>query len=267
MKSSGSGQDFETAIKHLETSLFDTIKSQTTELDKQSLLAIQNAVRNYKKSFVYLEIGSPLGGSIQPYLLDPKCAKIFSIDKRPEVQADERRKEGYRYAGNSSQRMIENLKAVSAEGVGKITVFDSDASDVDKALIRPRPDVCFIDGEHTNSAVVSDFVFCRSVVDGSGIIVFHDCQLVFQGIVSILKKLRRGKEKFKACFLPANIFVITFGDNDLGNDPVVKKLLKKIQATSIKRWILWGMFPDNKTRVRFVQYREGILKALFKKKT
>ena len=81
---------FEDRLAGLDISLFSQIPSQTTDADKRSLLAAQVTTRDSPDGYVYLEIGSHLGGSIQPHLLDPKCNKIYSIDKRPSVQPNER---------------------------------------------------------------------------------------------------------------------------------------------------------------------------------
>jgi hypothetical protein len=99
---------FEEKLNRLDLALFEKISSQTTEDDKRSLLAIQNATREIYPNYNYLEIGSHLGGSIQPHLVDEKCAKIYSIDKRPLVQPDERGV-NYGYPENSTQRMLDLL--------------------------------------------------------------------------------------------------------------------------------------------------------------
>src|SRR4051812_12044666 len=91
---------FEDRIAELDLSLFDVIPSQSTSDDKGSLLALQLAVRDAVGEYTYLEIGSYLGGSIQPHLLDPECRKIYSIDKRPRSQPDERGID-YIYENNS----------------------------------------------------------------------------------------------------------------------------------------------------------------------
>jgi len=97
--------DFENAIAGLDISLFSAIESQSTDDDKRSLLACQLAVRELRDPYIYLEIGSYIGGSIQPYLLDPRCKRIYSIDKRPAKQPDERGID-YIYENNSTARMM-----------------------------------------------------------------------------------------------------------------------------------------------------------------
>ena len=60
--------DFEKRLEKLDLSLFEKIESQSVPEDKESLLACQFAVRELRSGYNYLEIGSYLGGSIQPYL-------------------------------------------------------------------------------------------------------------------------------------------------------------------------------------------------------
>ena len=103
-------ESFDERIARLDLSLFDQIESQTSALDRRSLLACQLAIRSLKGSYVYLEIGSYLGGSLVPHLLDERCEHIFSIDKRQRRPPDARGCP-YEYADNSTSRMLENLEA------------------------------------------------------------------------------------------------------------------------------------------------------------
>src|ERR1700755_1485638 len=122
--------DLEQAIGDLDLKLFAKIESQSTDNDKRSLLACQLATRELAPGYNYLEIGSYLGGSIQPHLLDEKCARIFSIDMRPEKQPDERGA-NYTYLNNSTARMMEKLRDVDADGLAKITTIDGDTRSLD----------------------------------------------------------------------------------------------------------------------------------------
>lgn len=76
-------------IRSRDIGLFAAIPSQTTDDDKRALLLLQDCVRDHGE-YVYLEIGSHLGGTIQPYVVDPVCKLVYSIDKRPDFQPDER---------------------------------------------------------------------------------------------------------------------------------------------------------------------------------
>src|SRR5919204_195605 len=101
---------FEDALRALDTSLFEHVRSQTTELDRISLLALHNACREVHGRFAYLEIGSHLGGSLQVLVADQRCTSITSIDSRPESAPDVRGVSSY--PGNATARMLERLAAV-----------------------------------------------------------------------------------------------------------------------------------------------------------
>ncbi len=202
--------DFETSINSLDLGLFQRIPSQSTEMDKASLLAIQAAVRELVPKYRYLEIGSYLGGSIQPHLLDPRCRRIYSIDKRPPQQPDAR---GYdwRYENNSTERMLAKLRDV-AEDLSKIVTIDGDTRDVAVENVSEPVDLCFIDGEHTDIAAIADFKFCLDILEDNGAIVFHDAHIVYNGIADVLTMLRDAGKSFNAYVLPHTVFVVEIGD-------------------------------------------------------
>jgi len=216
---------FEELIAARSLDLFRAIPSQMTDADKSSLLAVQKAVRRAVPAYHYLEIGSHLGGSIQPHLLDPRCMSIVSIDPRPPAVKDDR---GYDilYKDNSTARMIELLGAVSAGGVARIRTFDLDASAVPSDAIQPRPHLCFIDGEHSEKAVISDFAFCRSVLAPDGVIAFHDADHVFTGLERIIAALRESSIPFHAYVLPSAVFVMEFGTSKIYEDDDIRLLLR-----------------------------------------
>jgi len=122
--------------------------------------------------------------------------------------------------------MLENLTKVSPENISKITCFDDDASNISQEHFSPRPDICFIDGEHTNKAVLSDFLFCQSIINPSGIIVFHDSNIIFSALTEIIHKhLLEQSKKFSAYNLPIAIFVIEPGNSSIYSDGQVRELL------------------------------------------
>src|SRR5690606_30158926 len=81
--------NFEEAIAARDLTLFKAIESQSTTEDKHSLLACQLAVRELRPDgYRYIEIGSHLGGSIQPHLLYTSCKANLPIDQRPQKQPE-----------------------------------------------------------------------------------------------------------------------------------------------------------------------------------
>lgn len=244
-------QNFESLLETADLRLFEKITSQTTEGDKRSLLACQSATRRMLGDFTYLEIGSYLGGSLQPFLLDSRCRKIYSIDKRPASQPDERGID-YVYKNNSTNRMLENLKQVSSD-LEKIVCLDGDASEIEPERIEPRPDLCFIDGEHTDEAAQSDFHFCLNVLKENGAILFHDAAVIYNGLQEIVNYLRENNRKFNAYILPEVMFVIEIGDFPLHRDPKIAEMLVNNHTA-----YLFGLRYND-------YYRDFVNKPLFKK--
>jgi predicted O-methyltransferase YrrM len=216
--------DLEQAIGDLDLKLFAKIESQSTDNDKRSLLACQLATRELAPGYNYLEIGSYLGGSIQPHLLDEKCARIFSIDMRPEKQPDERGA-NYTYLNNSTARMMEKLREVNADGLAKITTIDGDTRSLDPQQIDEKIQLCFIDGEHTDEAAFADFKFCLRTLGENGAIVFHDAAVTYNGLVDCVHHLKDQKINFRAYNLPDIVFVIEVGDFPLHRNAKIMEML------------------------------------------
>ena len=215
---------FEERLATLDTSLFAAIPCQLYEDDRRSLLAIQYALRDRTPRYRYLEIGSYLGGSLQPHLMDPRCDRIYSIDKRPPRPPDDR---GMRveYPENTTDAMLANLARIDAGARAKVVTFETEAARVERTAIDPRPGLCFIDGEHTEAAVLADFAFCRAVASPEAVICFHDCNIIFSALVKILDQLTADGTGFEAYALPSYVFVIELGGVALHKHPALARLL------------------------------------------
>src|SRR5205085_2760876 len=155
-------------IDRQDISLFDFVLSQSTDNDKKSLLAVQSGLRE-RKSYVYLEIGSYRGGSLQPYLVDPKCRQVISIDPRPYSLPDERG-EQLSYFENTTQAMLEALGKVPGGDLAKIKTIEQGTDTLSPTALGCQADFCFIDGEHTDPAVIRDSRFCLAAVAQDGCI-------------------------------------------------------------------------------------------------
>ncbi|QCK87609.1 class I SAM-dependent methyltransferase [Phreatobacter aquaticus] len=198
-----------------DVSLFDAIETELTESDRRMLLALQDIVASSGTGYRYLEVGSHRGGSIQPHLLDPRCAAILSLDPRPAHQPDER---GHRfhYADNSTARMMDNLAALDGEQLGKIQTFDLSAPSLrDRGDLVGPADFVFIDGEHTDQAVIADFTAVLTMSRPGSIIVFHDAPITYRAIADIVADLKGQGLAFSAFPLPDSLFVIVPGEADV----------------------------------------------------
>ena len=215
--------EFEEKLKRLDRSLFNAIRAQLHTNDKVTLLAIQQAFRKVFPDYVYLEIGSYLGGSLQPYYLDPLCRHIYSIDNRIAIAPDERG--SIKIPENSHQTMLNNLKALSEPNLKKLTCIEADSKGLGNAQFNPPPNLCFIDGEHTNEAVMRDFLLCLKAIGPSGVLYFHDANIIFEGLREATLHLTKLKIPFRAYNLPAFVFVIEVGRPFLYKDPVISEAL------------------------------------------
>jgi hypothetical protein len=120
--------------------------------------------------------------------------------------------------------MLQNLRKIAKDGVAKITTFDMDSSELRVSMLPSKVDLCFIDGEDTNSAADRDFALCESALAAPGVIYFHDSEIVFQALDNILKCLRAAGRPFHAYNLPTSIFVIDLGMNIHEDDSITKFL-------------------------------------------
>ena len=176
--------------KQLE--LFFPIPSQTSSIDKFVLLKIMKLIGSKKNNYSYLEIGSFLGGSLTPFLKDKKCKKILSIDKRNQVQEDERN-ERWSYKKFTSKLMINNLKRNNFD-TSKLKTLDGDISEFN---IKNKFDLIFIDGVHTDTNTFSDFLHSLDLINKNGIILFHDSDIIFKALNLINIFLKKNKYVFK----------------------------------------------------------------------
>lgn len=232
--------DFEVRLSRLDTGLFEHILSQTTEEDKRSLLALQSALRKMKM-FVYLEIGSYLGGSLQPYLIDPRCRQVISIDSRPILEPDERgHRPGYRASAEDMQR---HLRTIKGADLSKLYSIDAGTDALTRGQLPAIPDLCFIDGEHTDVAALRDARFCLSAMTNGGIIVFHDANIVYNAIQAVINELNRSSTPFRAFHLSDSIFVIEVGGLRISDREPVRSL----QLENYKGY-LWSLMETNSFR-------------------
>ena len=202
----------EERIEALDVGLFEQVRSETSADDRAALLLLQRSVR-HRGPYAYLEIGSHLGGTIQPHYVDPLCRVVYSIDKRPSAQPDERGRQ-FAYPDNSTARMRACLaEAFPAADRAKVVSFDRDASDVRTAEIAIRPALCLIDGEHTNVAVQSDFDACLRLAGPVAVVAFHDACYVFEGIQAIKRKLAASAVPFRGYLLAGSVYAILLGDS------------------------------------------------------
>ena len=72
-------------MKKKEIEKFFPIPSQTSLVDKAVILKINKLMNLRTKNFIYIEIGSYLGGSLTPFLINENCKRVISVDKRNQI--------------------------------------------------------------------------------------------------------------------------------------------------------------------------------------
>jgi hypothetical protein len=173
------------------------IDSQTIKMDKLVLLKIRKVLQALP-SYSYLEIGSFMGGSLTPFLKDPQCEHILSVDERGREQPDERGY-SYDYSGITHQTMIDNLTNHNFD-VRKLKTFDGSVSGYIGDTY--KFDLMFIDGEHTDGACFRDFIHGIKLLKEDSIVLFHDSSLIYKSLQIIQEYLISTGRRFK--FLKIN---------------------------------------------------------------
>ena len=85
--------------------------------------------------------------------------------------------------------MLELLRAVPGARVDRLQTFDVGTDTLRPAQIPAPPDLCFVDGEHTDAAVVRDARFSLPAVATDGCIAFHDSHIIYRGLARFAREL------------------------------------------------------------------------------
>ena len=216
-------------IASLDSGLFSHIETGCTADDARSLLAIHNVVAS-RGPFSYLEIGSHLGGSLQALIADPRCTRIVSIDPRPQQIVPDDRAGGLAtpYRDNSTKRMLQLLGALEGADLAKLQTVEASTEDVTPGQFA-APGFCFIDGEHTYAAALRDARFCRTVMQGAGVLVFHDFHIIERAILDFMRETARPRRGY---LLLHSVFVVELGaTHTLLRDPGIQGRLTPLART------------------------------------
>ena len=188
------------------------VKSQSEEkydyTDKSSILNIRNILSKNGK-YNYCEIGSYLGGSLVPFLRDPQCEYILSVDDRGNIQPDERGI-SYDYRHISTQTMLDTLSKHSLN-LKKLETFDGSIHELNNNI--NKFDLVFIDGEHTDYACFRDFIYSQKYLKENSVVMFHDSTLVYKSLKIIQEYLTFNNIGHKFIKIPnSSVTFIFFGD-------------------------------------------------------
>ncbi len=154
------------------------IMTQTGKGDRAFILQCRELVRAHCGTYNYLEVGSFLGGTLTPFLQDPACRMVFSIDDRDKQHPDERGIK-YDYRGITSGHMLQFLLQ-NGIPIDKLQTHDFS---IETLTDRPeRYDLAFVDGEHTDVACFRDFIHVLGLMNPTSVVMFHDSALVYKGL-------------------------------------------------------------------------------------
>lgn len=155
------------------------IPCQLNPGDVATLKLVQSVM---PRDYVYLEIGSYLGGSLYTHLLDSKCQAAWSVDLRSTAKILDERNIDYAYTTTTKDML--NVFKQNNVPTNKLHTVDGTIQHVPTVPV----DLVFIDGEHTNTAAYADAV--EALRFQPSIIMFHDDWIVWQGIDKFLQYLR-----------------------------------------------------------------------------
>jgi hypothetical protein len=176
--------------------------TQTSNKDRVALETIRTFISAKVPSYNYLELGSYLGGTLLPHLVSPNCNRILSVDRRVSFQPDERRAAGYSYEGITTSDLKNELRrhVEDSECFSKLETYDGMIDELDPQIIQKKYPagfhLCFIDAEHTNEAVFSDFMYTYQLAASDSVIMLHDSWMLGSGIKNIICYLQFIKAPF-----------------------------------------------------------------------
>jgi hypothetical protein len=186
------------------------IKSELSDMDKKSLLLIKEAIKELKGNFNYFEVGSYKGDTLVPFLADPYCKDIFSVDHRPSKVYDER---GYEkiYIGNTTESMVKRLsKYCSAEQLKKLLCCEGTVNSTvtDAALIGEQKwfDLFMFKGNCSVDQLIEDFEVSWKTANETAVFIIHNSKLLKPAIEAIMKTAE--KRHLIGYTLPENFFII-----------------------------------------------------------
>jgi Methyltransferase domain len=239
-------------IADLDESLFSFIEPQVIDWDQRALLALHTATAEKLGHFAYLEVGSYLGSSLQVVMRDPRCSHVISLDPRPEFSPDNRGA-AWVYDGNTKRQMLELLADLPDVDMSKLSTFDAGTDAVTTSALPVRPDLAFVDGEHTDEAALRDARFCAEALQAGGVIAFHDYTIVGEAIRQFVQD--EWTEISFALAFTGNVFAVELGGSGILRLAVIDRavrsswhsltwrLVNRPKRTAAPFLLAWSLMP------------------------
>lgn len=130
------------------------------------------------------------------------------MDKRVHTAQNEGTARLSDYGEQTSAAMLDRLSVATGHKTHKIKCFDMDMAELRSSDVDQPVDLLFIDGEHTNQAVLSDFFSAKTHLAADCVIVFHDYHTVFQAVQEIQRKLIAKNGRCFGLKLDGEVYVI-----------------------------------------------------------
>jgi hypothetical protein len=119
--------------------------------------------------------------------------------------------------------MLDLLDEVPGADLSKLRTYEVGTDVLSAAQLPGAPAMCLIDGEHTREAALRDARFCLEALGGSGVIAFHDSNVIQPAIDDFVRTL--GDRPHAAFQLPDSVAVVQVGADDLPDSPFVRRAL------------------------------------------
>jgi hypothetical protein len=127
--------------------------------------------------------------------------------------------------------MLKLLRDVPGADLSKLQTVEESTENIDPGVFA-RPNFCFIDGEHTYAAALRDARFCRTVMQGAGVVAFHDLPIIERAILDFLRETPRPHRGYE--LLGGGVFVVELGRvPTMLNDPGVRSRLNRPRRDSL----------------------------------
>lgn len=164
------------------------LKGQIGQRGMSTLINLQE-IASAKGSYRYLEIGSYLGRSLQPHIMDDDCIQALSIDLRPDLTPDARGTlSDYQHV--TTQHMLDGLRQYASDSqMQKLTTRETTSGSLQSDPPAVRFDLAFIDGEHTIAAAFADFLNVLPVMNDPCIVAFDDAHIIYPAVQNAMSCL------------------------------------------------------------------------------
>jgi hypothetical protein len=139
--------------------------------------------------------------------------------------------------------MVELLGSIPGADLSKLHTIEGSTDSLDPSALPIVPNLCLVDGEHTDEAALGDGMFCAAATAFNGCIAFHDTNVVFNGVQSFVDNLDERGVSYEAYNLADSLFVVELGESRLLECEPVSSLLRESY-----RGYLWSLAANEPFR-------------------